>query len=187
MARDSVFGEREVRSAVSVEIPGNPHPYGVLCAASSRPRAFKAGDATFLTAFANILADALRRAASDDEMRRRALHDSLTGLPNRALLLDRLDLALARVGRNGTQLAVIFVDIDDFKSYNDTLGHRDTDRLLAQVATRMQQTMRDADTVARLGGDEFVVLCEHPAGEKETQALTTRLASAFASPFSRRR
>ena len=182
--RDPGFSEREVRSALSVEIPGHPHPFGVLCAASVRPRAFKEGDATFLTAVANILADAPRRARSEEEIRELALHDALTGLPNRTLFFDRLSHALTRAERLGTRLAVLFLDIDDFKSYNDTLGHRVTDRLLAQVSARMEQTMRDTDTVARFGGDEFVILCEDLADQEEAEALTTRLASALRKPFS---
>jgi diguanylate cyclase (GGDEF)-like protein/PAS domain S-box-containing protein len=179
------FTEHGVRSALSVEIPGHlGNTFGVLCAASATPRALEADDATFLTAVANILADALKRADSEDEIRELALHDSLTGLPNRTLFFDRLGLAVARAERRGSLLAVVFLDIDRFKSYNDTLGHRATDRLLAQVGARMERTMRDTDTVARFGGDEFVILCEDLAGEDEAEILTTRLVSAFEMPFS---
>jgi diguanylate cyclase (GGDEF)-like protein/PAS domain S-box-containing protein len=179
------FSERGVRSALSVEIPGHRgQTFGVLCAASVTPSAFKADDATFLTAVASILADALKRAGSEDEIRELALHDSLTGLPNRALFFDRLSLAIARAERQGSRFAVLFLDIDRFKAYNDTLGHRATDRLLAQVAARMERTMRDTDTVARFGGDEFVILCEDLAGEDEAVILTTRLVSALQKPFS---
>ncbi len=179
------FRERGVRSALSVEVPGRlGAQFGVLCAASVRPSAFKADDAVFLTAVAGILADALKRAGSEDEIRELALHDSLTGLPNRTLFFDRLGLALARAERQGSRLAVLFLDIDRFKTYNDTLGHRATDRLLVQVGARIERTMRDTDTVARFGGDEFVILCEDLAGEDEGEILTTRLVSAFDRPFS---
>ena len=182
--RDPILGEGGVRSALSVEIPGPQHPFGVLGAASKTPNAFKAGDASFLTAVANILADALQRARNEESMRELALHDSLTGLPNRTLFFDRLTLALARTQRLGTRLAVLFLDVDLFKSFNDTLGHRAADRLLTQVGARIERTMRETDTVARFGGDEFVVLCEDLADDAEAEILTTRLVSAFDVPFS---
>jgi diguanylate cyclase (GGDEF)-like protein/PAS domain S-box-containing protein len=180
---DPVHRERHARSALSVEVPGNPHPYGVLCTASTRPRAFRSTDAAFLTAIANVLADALRRGESEERIRELALHDPLTGLPNRTLFFDRLSRALTRAERQNTRLAVLFLDIDDFKSYNDTLGHRATDRLLIEVSARMVQAMRQTDTVARIGGDEFVILCEDLADQEEAELLCTRLASALGQPF----
>jgi diguanylate cyclase (GGDEF)-like protein len=95
-----------------------------------------------------------------DELRFQALHDSLTGLPNRALIMDRIDQLLARNRRNGTVGAALYIDLDDFKNVNDSLGHEVGDRLLAAVATRMASTLRDADTIGRMGGDEFVVLID---------------------------
>jgi diguanylate cyclase (GGDEF)-like protein len=94
------------------------------------------------------------------EMRHRALHDSLTGLANRALLLDRLDHALARGARLNLPIAVILCDIDRFKRVNDAFGHHIGDRLLVEISRRLQSIMRGTDTVARLGGDEFVILVE---------------------------
>ena len=139
--RDPILAEGGVRSALSVEIPGHQHSFGVLAAASRTPQAFKADDANFLNAVANILANALQRARNEEEMRELALHDSLTGLPSRTLFFDRLALALARTQRLGTRLAVLFLDIDHFKSFNDTLGHRAADRLLTQVGARIERTM----------------------------------------------
>ena len=182
--RDPILGDGGVRSALSVEIPGPQHPFGVLGVASKTQHAFKEDDASFLIAVANILADALQRANNEERMRELALHDSLTGLPNRTLFFDRLTLALARTQRLGTHLAVLFLDVDLFKSFNDTLGHRAADRLLTQVGARIERTMRDTDTVARFGGDEFVVLCEDLSDDAEAETLTTRLVSAFDTPFS---
>lgn len=172
-----------VRSALSVAIPGVDHPFGIIGAASSSSRAFDADDASFLTAVAHLLADALERARSEEEVRVQGLHDALTGLPNRTLFFDRLDVGLARTKRTDNQVAVIFFDIDHFKNLNDSLGHLATDNLLTQIGSRLAQTMRESDTVARFGGDEFVVLCEDVSGESEAAALAKRLQSALKAPF----
>ncbi len=92
------------------------------------------------------------------ELVRQALHDGLTGLPNRVLFLDRL--AEARVRRDGHGVAVMFVDLDNFKTVNDSLGHDAGDALLRTIAGRFRTALRESDTVARLGGDEFAVLVE---------------------------
>ena len=97
----------------------------------------------------------------------RALHDPLTGLPNRVLLLDRLEAALARIRRHESSLAVLYLDLDRFKTVNDNLGHEVGDRLLQVVGQRLQQTLRPSDSVARLGGDEFAAILAdlHDPGE----------------------
>lgn len=109
-----------------------------------------------LTAAFNRLLAKLRQ--SQEELDHQAHHDSLTGLPNRLLLADRLHQALARAQRNGTRLAVLYMDLDGFKPINDRLGHDAGDEALRQVARRLQDAVRSADTLARVGGDEFVVL-----------------------------
>ncbi|MCF8198265.1 MAG: PAS domain S-box protein [Sulfuritalea sp.] len=104
--------------------------------------------------------DISERKAAEDEIRRLAFYDSLTHLPNRRLLLDRLQQALASCTRSGKELAVLFIDLDNFKTLNDTLGHDIGDLLLKQVAERLASSVREGDTVARLGGDEFVIVLE---------------------------
>ncbi len=99
----------------------------------------------------------LQAEAIAEQFTRDALHDPLTKLPNRSLLLDRLGLALSRAGRLGSLVAVLFLDLDGFKAVNDSLGHAVGDELLIQVAERIRGCLRPADTVARLGGDEFGV------------------------------
>jgi diguanylate cyclase (GGDEF)-like protein/PAS domain S-box-containing protein len=104
--------------------------------------------------------DITERKQLDAELRRQALHDALTGLPNRTLFLDRVGHALARVLRHDGQMAVLFLDVDDFKSVNDSLGHSAGDELLIATAARLAGTIRPEDTIARLGGDEFAILVE---------------------------
>ncbi|ABG05697.1 diguanylate cyclase/phosphodiesterase with PAS/PAC and GAF sensor(s) [Rubrobacter xylanophilus DSM 9941] len=112
-----------------------------------------------------------------------AFHDPLTGLPNRALFMDRLEHALARAGRSGDVLAVLFIDLDNFKFVNDSLGHEAGDRLLALVARRLSGATRPGDTVARLGGDEFTVLLEGIADGGEAARVAGRVAEVLREPF----
>jgi diguanylate cyclase (GGDEF)-like protein len=109
---------------------------------------------------AAMLGAAVRREELEARLQHQALHDPLTGLPNRAMVLDRIDRALERSARRGSPLAVMLLDVDDFKVVNDTLGHSRGDELLADLALRLREAVRPCDTVARLGGDEFVVVVE---------------------------
>jgi len=120
--------------------------------------------------------DITARRRAELELSHRALHDGLTGLPNRALLLDHLAGALARAGRQGTHVAVMFLDLDHFKEVNDTLGHDAGDRLLVDVARRLRRCLRETDTAARLGGDEFVVVCEGLAAPEQAAVSAGRIA-----------
>jgi diguanylate cyclase (GGDEF)-like protein/PAS domain S-box-containing protein len=122
-----------------------------------------------------------RRAAA--ELTHQALHDALTGLPNRALFLDRLTQALARGRRRGTGVGVLFLDLDRFKVVNDSLGHSAGDRLLIDVATRLSDGLRPSDTLARFGGDELTVLCEDLNGQEDAQLVAERLLERFGEPF----
>ena len=118
-----------------------------------------------------------------DRSQEMALHDALTGLPNRTLLLDRLDHALARRGRHPAKVGVLFIDIDRFKALNDSLGHGAGDELLTEVARRLAGASRPDDTVARFGGDEFVVLCEDLDSDLDAATLARRLAEVVAAPM----
>jgi diguanylate cyclase (GGDEF)-like protein/PAS domain S-box-containing protein len=116
-------------------------------------------------------------------LERQALHDPLTRLPNRLLLMDRARQALARVHRSNGAVAMLFVDLDKFKAVNDSLGHDVGDRLLVSIAGRLAELMRDSDTVARLGGDEFVILAEDIESDAEAITLATRVLDALEDPI----
>jgi diguanylate cyclase (GGDEF)-like protein len=118
-----------------------------------------------------------------DALAHRASHDPLTGLPNRSLFLDRLEHALARASRSHAKLAVLFLDMDDFKLVNDTLGHDAGDALLVSLTPRLTSALRPGDTVARFGGDEFVVLCEELADDAAALDIADRIARSCARPL----
>ncbi|HEY6397879.1 MAG TPA: EAL domain-containing protein [Solirubrobacteraceae bacterium] len=172
-----------MRGGLTVMIEGTREPFGVLSVQSRTTRRYAPGDIDFLQSLANVLADALERHAIEDGIRHRALHDPLSGLPNRVLFLDRLEHALARVGRRGLMAAVLFLDLDHFKLVNDSLGHHVGDELLAATAPRLRQAVRTTDTVARFGGDEFGILLEDIAGEQDAIEMAERIAATFTRPF----
>ena len=127
--------------------------------------------------------DITERKVLEDKMRQLAFHDPLTLLANRSLFRDRVQHALTLVQRGQSQVAVMFLDLDNFKSVNDSLGHDAGDRLLQAVAQRLVQSTRFSDTVARLGGDEFAILLEGIAAPKEVEALAASLIEVLDQPF----
>ncbi len=134
-------------------------------------------------AVANILTTALARLRVEERMRHDAVHDPLTGLANRVLLRDRMEIALARCQREGGETGVFFVDLDNFKRVNDVHGHATGDAVLAELGGRLQGALRPSDTVARLGGDEFVAICEQ-VDEAAAVALAQRIQEAVRLPLS---
>lgn len=120
---------------------------------------------------------------SHEELEHLAQHDVLTGLPNRRMFLDRLDQAIARASRNASGFAVLFVDVDNFKSFNDQHGHAAGDRILKTVADRLKSSLRAADTVARLGGDEFVILLDQIAEHNLIASFTEKLLAVLKAPL----
>jgi diguanylate cyclase (GGDEF)-like protein len=126
---------------------------------------------------------AIERKRSEGQLAHQALHDPLTGLPNRALFLDRLSVALDRSRRTGAAVAVLFLDVDKFKQVNDSLGHGAGDRLLIGIANRLRAMLRPMDTVARFGGDEFTLLFEDLSSEREVVLIAERISHAAAMPI----
>jgi diguanylate cyclase (GGDEF)-like protein/PAS domain S-box-containing protein len=127
--------------------------------------------------------DVTARQALEDELRHQAFHDGLTGLANRALFEEHLVQGLARARRHRQPVAVLFLDLDDFKTINDSLGHEAGDALLREAAIRIASAVRAEDTAARLGGDEFAVLAEASECDDDAQTIAARLLSALAEPF----
>ena len=122
------------------------------------------------------------REQAEQALQYQALHDALTGLPNRVLFTDRLRFALAASVRRANSVAVLFLDLDNFKLINDSLGHEQGDAVLVAVADRLRGCIRPADTAARLGGDEFTVLLDDIAADCEAVAVADRIAFALRDP-----
>jgi diguanylate cyclase (GGDEF)-like protein/PAS domain S-box-containing protein len=123
------------------------------------------------------------RKAFERQLQRLAFHDQLTGLPNRALFLDRLDHALVRAARRADTVGILFLDLDNFKLINDSLGHEAGDRMLVEVARRLKTGLRGGDTAARLGGDEFTILLDGVVDEADAEAIAARVLAALRDPI----
>ncbi|HET6681899.1 MAG TPA: EAL domain-containing protein [Gemmatimonadaceae bacterium] len=175
--------------AVTLRTEGG-EPLGVLCAFDDTPREFDPRHATVLEDVASgvALEIELRRALADRERRERqlqhdSLHDPLTGLPNRSLFMRRLAAATARARRDDGAFALLFLDLDNFKLVNDSMGHHVGDDLLVAVARRLEQQLRGGDLVARLGGDEFAILLERVDSARDAALLAERVLESLATPL----
>jgi diguanylate cyclase (GGDEF)-like protein/PAS domain S-box-containing protein len=135
-----------------------------------------------VTAVSQVIRDITQQKASERALAYQAMHDHLTGLPNRSLLEDRMAHAIERCRREGNSVGVMFFDLDHFKTVNDTAGHDVGDKLLRAVATRLRQSVRSVDTVARMGGDEFVVLCDDVADDNQLDVIVSHIMSSFSEP-----
>jgi diguanylate cyclase (GGDEF)-like protein/PAS domain S-box-containing protein len=149
------------------------------CLVSASVRSTGAGEVEYVS----FLRDISERKRFEEELRHQALHDVLTGLPNRGLLNDRLEQAVARARRGNSAVALLFVDVDRFKAVNDSFGHEAGDKVLITLARELEGAVREEDTVARFGGDEFVVLAEGLRGPRDAVATAERLVETLrASP-----
>lgn len=154
----------------------NDESLTVLCAAS------RIGEEVPGSALILHLEDLTLRKHVEEQLRHRALHDPLTGLPNRDLLLDRLSGALARSGPLRGSVGLLFLNLDNFKMVNDTIGHAAGDQILRTIARRMASAARGGDTVARVGGDEFAILCENLESEEELTSLARHVLAELSAP-----
>lgn len=155
---------------------------GVLLCFFGRDRSPGEHDSQLQRALGRQAAQALSRIRLQRELTQLALHDPLTGLANRQLLREHLDHALAAAARSGTAVAVIFIDLDGFKTVNDTRGHQFGDAVLTRVATRLRSAVRASDSVGRLGGDEFVIVCES-TDEATASVIAERIRTSMQVPM----
>jgi diguanylate cyclase (GGDEF)-like protein len=173
-----------VRSAAAAPVRQDGRPVGSLVVASTAAgRRYRDTERAALVAFAEHASLAVTDAGRTRQMLHSALHDALTGLPNRALFSDRLDQRLVGGRRVRPPTAVLFLDVDALKRINDSLGHLVGDEVLVETARRLSATVRTEDTVARLAGDEFTILLDEIAGETEALAVADRLLEAVRQPI----
>jgi diguanylate cyclase (GGDEF)-like protein len=173
-----------VQAAMAAPVHEDGRVIGALILSSFRAgRVFSRTEQDMLSSFAEHASLALTDARRVDTMLHQALHDALTGLPNRALFTDRIQHALIQGRRRGTECGVIFLDLDRFQTVNDSLGHAAGDELLVAVARRIDESLRSADTAARLGGDEFAVLLEDLSSDEEASLVAERIGEALSAPI----
>jgi diguanylate cyclase (GGDEF)-like protein len=160
------------------------NPLGLLFAISRTPLEYADFTLSVMHIFAARTAAEIERLRNEERIKHMAYYDSLTGLPNRELLMDRLTQALAHAARTSTSVAVILLDLDHFKAINDSLGHPMGDKVLSEVARRLQSMVRDEDTVARLGGDEFIVLLTDIGNRDEALKNATHIVDKIYTQLS---
>jgi diguanylate cyclase (GGDEF)-like protein/PAS domain S-box-containing protein len=177
---DARYLPEELPDGVAGYIESKHGRWGELRLASSAKSPLGTADADFVQALANILADAIQRRAAEEAMRYQAVHDPLTGLPNRVLVMERLGDLLAA---SPAEVAVVLLDIDNFKLINDSLGHAAGDELLIKIAPRLRTAVGPDAMIARFGGDEFVVLLEQVDDDRTAAHVAERIVAAFEFPF----
>lgn len=155
---------------------------GTLALYGRQPRAPRPEHAALLQDWARVAGSAIERAKSTNRLRHDARHDSLTGLPNRAAIFERLDAAIQRLQPQAA-LAVLFVDLDGLKATNDTFGHDIADEMIREVAQRLSKCVREEDFVGRMGGDEFIIVAESIGDSTQARQLGTRLLETIAQPL----
>ncbi|HCI13686.1 MAG: hypothetical protein A2063_07780 [Gallionellales bacterium GWA2_60_142] len=178
------------RSSIGLPLNGKKHVLGALTIYSSETGAFEREEVKLLEEMANDLAygiETLRTRAEHEAAERKleflAHHDILTGLPNRVLLRDRFEQAIAQADRDHSGVAMLFLDLDNFKQVNDTLGHNFGDQLLVKVVERLRGCLRDSDTISRQGGDEFIVLLPHLSDLGAIGGIAQHIVEVFTDPF----
>ncbi|HSU77200.1 MAG TPA: EAL domain-containing protein, partial [Burkholderiales bacterium] len=170
------------REAVLAPVAHEQGARGALCALPEATMSLGAEETRFLAAAASVLSAGLKRIESERRLAFLAQFDALTGLPNRTLLADRFSQMLVQARRRGAQLGALFVDLDEFKLVNDSLGHGAGDELLKEIAGRLQATVRSGDTVARIVGDEFAIVLADLARPEDAAVVAQKLIEALLAP-----
>src|ERR1700722_1472765 len=182
-APSTTLALHNISSGIDVPILGSAGPLGIIGAYSRQPRHFTPENVSFLQNLANTVGTAMDRKALEQRFAYLAQFDSLTGLPNRGLLLDRFTQTLTQAARNQWLVGMLFVDLDRFKGVNDTRGHSVGDALLVQVAARLRECVRPGDTVGRLGGDEFAIVLCSLGKAADAGMVADKVVSALSRPF----
>jgi diguanylate cyclase (GGDEF)-like protein len=176
--------DRDVQAAMAAPVREEGRVIGSLVVAARRPgRSYTSDEQEVLLAFAEHASLALTDAKMVAKTLHQAFHDPLTDLPNRALFVDRLEHGMRRARRAGSEVAVLFIDIDRFKVVNDSLGHAAGDELLREVGARLLTSIRPGDTAARFGGDEFAILLEDVENHQEAEHIARRILLAVRTPL----
>ncbi|HEX5477857.1 MAG TPA: EAL domain-containing protein, partial [Burkholderiales bacterium] len=170
------------KGAALVPVYAEERVLGALCALGDTAGAFGPEESKFLVAAASVLSTGLQRIDSERRLAFLAQFDVLTGLPNRALLSDRFSQLIVQARRHGSQLGVLFIDLDDFKLVNDSLGHAGGDELLKEAARRLQAAVRPGDTVARISGDEFAVVLGDLARADDAALVAQKIIDRLSAP-----
>jgi diguanylate cyclase (GGDEF)-like protein len=173
---------RDLGRAALVPVRTDDKVRAVLCICSKHAAAFGAEEVNFLRATSSVLSTALQRIESEARLAYLAQFDPLTGLPNRALFADRFSQMIVQARRRDSPLAVLFIDLDQFKDVNDTLGHAGGDGLLKQVAARLQSAVRTADTVARISGDEFAIVLTDLVRLEDAALVAQKIIDDLSTP-----
>ncbi|HJT61481.1 MAG TPA: EAL domain-containing protein, partial [Burkholderiales bacterium] len=173
---------RDVRRVALVPVRTDDQVCGVLCICRRDMAAFGAEEINFLQATSSVLSTALQRIESEARLAYLAQFDPLTDLPNRALLADRFSQMIVQARRRNSPLAVLFIDLDEFKAVNDTLGHAGGDGLLKHIAMRLQSAVRTGDTVARISGDEFVIVLNELVRPEDAALIAQKIIDGLGTP-----
>ncbi|WP_460840772.1 EAL domain-containing protein [Noviherbaspirillum agri] len=181
---------RGYQSSISLPLVSEGRTFGALSIYSADPDSFEDDEVELLRELANDLAFGIatlrtrvQREEAEEKLAFLAHHDPLTHLPNRVLLRDRFDRAAARAGRAGHSVALLFLDLDNFKRVNDSLGHDVGDQLLVRMVERLQRCIRDSDTISRQGGDEFVIMLGDVSDSGTPSRIAQSILDAAADPF----
>ncbi|ATW24733.1 GGDEF domain-containing protein [Candidatus Formimonas warabiya] len=175
--------DRDIRALLALPVKKQDTIIGFLAFTAARPLiAWCSESFTYLEVITNIIANAIIKIDAEKEINFIAYHDQLTLLPNRILLKDRMEKAIRRAERTGKMIAVAFLDLDSFKSVNDTMGHELGDQLLFEAAQRLSRSIRSDDTIARFGGDEFVILLNGITRKKDTAKIMDKIIDALRKP-----